>query len=236
MSNMRCAESTNGAEPPAAQAVEAHIRSRSTPFRCLVPLVAPHQLGGKGIEQLDKERSRICRKALHYIRRFNPPQVPALLMPLITAQNQAPEAVIDTNVVLDWLLFEDPWGLSIGSDVLAGRLRWVGTQPMLDELASVLSRPGLERWTDRIDITWAMATEHCRLVAPRALPTPSILHCSDPDDQKFIDLAIDRRVQCLFSRDKALLRLARRAKLHGVSVLRPDKRTASAPERTLPSR
>lgn len=150
-------------------------------------------------------------------------------MTAITASDQAPEVVIDTNVVLDWLLFQDPWGVTIGADVLGGRVIWVGTQSMLDELASVLSRPGLERWAGRVDVTWATATSRCRVVTQRVLARQSVLHCSDPDDQKYIDLAIDRQVQILFTRDKALLRLARRAKAHGVSVLRPDKRPAIPP-------
>jgi hypothetical protein len=37
------------------------------------------------------------------------------------------------------------------------------------------------------------------------------LPCTDPADQKFIDLAVAERAQWLLSRDKALLRLARLA-------------------------
>lgn len=150
-------------------------------------------------------------------------------MPDIPLQDPSAETVIDTNVVLDWLLFEDPWGLAIGSLVSTGRLQWVGTQPMLDELCAVLSRPGLERWSGRVDITWATAVARCRLVDQRTLPQHAKLSCTDPDDQKFIDLAVDRRCRWLFSRDKALLRLARRAKAHDVSVLRPDKFPPAAP-------
>jgi len=47
------------------------------------------------------------------------------------------------------------------------------------------------------------------------------LRCADPDDQMFIDLALAVRACWLFTRDKALLRLAPRARDRGVCVLRP---------------
>ena len=131
------------------------------------------------------------------------------------------EAVLDTNVVLDWLLFDDPIGRLVGAEVLSGALRWVSTRAMRDELSSVLSRPGLERWQDRVASTLAGAELHACLVdAPpsRALP---IVRCTDPDDQKFIDLALHRTTPWLFSRDKALLKLSRFARTRGVLVLRP---------------
>lgn len=133
----------------------------------------------------------------------------------------AAEAVLDTNVVLDWLLFDDPVGRVVGAEVMSGALRWVTTRAMMDELSTVLSRPGLERWQERIPSTLAAAELHgCLVDAPleRALP---IVRCSDPDDQKFIDLALHRPTAFLFSRDRALLKLSRFARTRGVSVLRP---------------
>ena len=45
--------------------------------------------------------------------------------------------------------------------------------------------------------------------------------CTDPDDQKFLALAQDAAVDWLLTRDKALLRLNRRAKLAGFRVGSP---------------
>lgn len=131
------------------------------------------------------------------------------------------EIVIDTNTVLDWLLFGDPAGRAIGDEVLAHRLRWVATPAMLDELHHVLSRPGLERWQAQFEPTRRMTAIHCHLVEPPSLLAPRQLHCNDVDDQKFIDLALARRAGWLLTRDKALLRLAKGAVRHGVRVLKP---------------
>ena len=53
---------------------------------------------------------------------------------------------------------------------------------------------------------------------PRLTP-----RCSDPDDQIFIDLAIAQGAQLLLTRDRALLKLARKAQRHGVWVATPER-------------
>ncbi|MBI5258942.1 MAG: PIN domain-containing protein [Burkholderiales bacterium] len=132
------------------------------------------------------------------------------------------DAVLDTNVVLDWLVFREPSIAPLVQCLESGRLRWVGTPPMLDELACVLARPGLERWADRLSWANAMAVRLCHRVQAQPVAAARSLWCTDADDQMFIDLALGRSIPWLVSRDRALLRLARRAKRLGVTVLRPD--------------
>lgn len=140
----------------------------------------------------------------------------------------APCAVIDTNVVLDWLLFADPRVRWLADAVRTRRLRWLATEAMLDELAHVLARPFDARW--QVDAPAILATVrlHVELVAPRAVPGQP-LPCRDPDDQKFIDLALAWPAAWLFSRDRALLHLARRALPRGVRVLNPLQRDGLMP-------
>ena len=64
-------------------------------------------------------------------------------LPPLDPLSPAEEAVIDTNVLLDWLVFEDPGVVSLFTAVQEGNLRWVATEAMLDELRHVLSRPPL---------------------------------------------------------------------------------------------
>ena len=48
------------------------------------------------------------------------------------------------------------------------------------------------------------------------------LRCTDADDQKFIDLALGYGARWLLSRDRAVLKLARRAQPLGLAVMTPD--------------
>jgi putative PIN family toxin of toxin-antitoxin system len=138
-------------------------------------------------------------------------------------------AVIDTNVVLDWLVFGNPDVSELASHITSGRLRWLSTGAMRDELERVLTRDTLQRWqsqSERVLRTWDEWSD--------PVPTPAHIaahgvHCTDCDDQKFIDLAIGMRSSWLFTRDRSLLSLAQRARRFGVEVLTPRAwRTAIA--------
>jgi uncharacterized protein len=166
---------------------------------------------------LAKERSRICRKADDYIHS----PMPAQDKPEYATAN-ALEVVLDTNVVLDWQVFRDPAAAPLVAALETGRLRWVATQAMLDELADVLTRPLPDRFESKRKHSLTLHFSDLCMV----LPSPSVaaagrLICSDPADQKFIDLAVSRPCRWLFSHDKALLRLARRAQDRGVIVTPP---------------
>ena len=49
-------------------------------------------------------------------------------------------------------------------------------------------------------------------------PSPAAMRCTDPDDQKFIDLALRSGASALLTRDRAVLKLARRARGHGLRI------------------
>lgn len=143
------------------------------------------------------------------------------------AKNPVDRAVLDTQVVLDWLVFRDPASLPIGCAVTAGSLHWLASQPMLAEIEHVLDRGvGAARLPHR-----AAIRDACSRFALRAEVAPnSTLRCTDPDDQMFIDLALAAGVRWLFTRDNALLRLAPRARDRGVNVVRPaDWKLSTSP-------
>jgi len=133
-----------------------------------------------------------------------------------------PRAVLDTNVVLDWLVFANPAVDPIARAVESGRLHWVATAEMRAELAEVLRR-GLPRNPsmniDRIWSAWSACAHIEDSPPPASLAAP--LRCTDPDDQKFIDFAL-HRADWLLTRDRAVLRLARRALPRGLAILRPE--------------
>lgn len=93
----------------------------------------------------------------------------------------------------------------------AGRLTIVASAEGRAELEHVLATiplrrpaPDPARVLERFDrsVERVAPAAHCGLV------------CRDPADQKFLDLAIAARADRLLTRDKALLRLARRARTH----------------------
>ncbi|MFN4362160.1 MAG: putative toxin-antitoxin system toxin component, PIN family [Hylemonella sp.] len=130
----------------------------------------------------------------------------------------SPSIVLDTNVVLDLLVFDDPATPALQQALADGALRWIATPVMREELARVLLYPHLVARLDYYrlraeDVLAAFDRQVQRVdVAPKA---PMV--CRDPDDQKFIDLAVAHRA-ALLSKDHAVLKLRKRLTLQGVAV------------------
>ncbi len=145
------------------------------------------------------------------------------------------KAVLDTNVWLDLALFEDPSAAMLRAALEGNQLRIIATLRMRHELADVLARPAVRAQADlararrgldvrQPDQALELFDAHARLVVEESRCG---LICADPDDQCFIDLAIGQRAQWLLSKDRALLRLARRARsLHGLLIGSPTLITA----------
>jgi putative PIN family toxin of toxin-antitoxin system len=135
------------------------------------------------------------------------------------------ELILDTNVALAWLLFDDPEMRPIHHELQTQRWHWSATPTMREEFIHVLSYPTLNKHFNATQniASLIQAWDHWVRLLPQELdPPPSPrLRCADPDDQCFIDLAITRRAR-LITRDKALLALARRAaRDHQTPVMTP---------------
>lgn len=126
--------------------------------------------------------------------------------------------VLDTNVILDCWVFFDPAARALKAALDAGRLVALRSAATDAELADVLSRPQFEL-ADRARATLLALWRSRGPLIPVVAAAP--VSCSDPDDQKFLDLAISARADALFTKDRALLATAARARAHEVRVLLP---------------
>jgi uncharacterized protein len=134
----------------------------------------------------------------------------------------APLIVLDTNVVLDWLLFSNPGVHALATAIEQGRLRWIATAAMRGEFKHVLGRGlGAAHGADPAPFE-AIWDRHC-VEHPTAPQADARLRCTDRDDQKFIDLALAAGARWLLSRDRAVLKLRRRAVAHGVLIVSPEQ-------------
>jgi predicted nucleic acid-binding protein len=135
-------------------------------------------------------------------------------------------AVLDSNVVLDWLYFGDERVAAVAAAIECGTLKWLASAAMREELLHVLGRgiaspPSAP--PDRLWATWKrLCVEH---EEPSHLPQHR-MRCTDRDDQKFIDFALAYRAGWLITRDRALLKLARRASAARLSIVTPEQWTA----------
>lgn len=119
--------------------------------------------------------------------------------------------VLDTNVWLDWLLFEDPAVEPIGVAARAGRIALVTDDECAAEFRRVLDYPFGKHSPDELH-RCALGERFCAVARRVDADTESSVPlpvCRDPDDQKFLTLALRSKARLLVTRDKALLELAR---------------------------
>lgn len=136
-----------------------------------------------------------------------------------------PTCVIDTNVVLDLWLFEQPSVAGLTAALAKGSIQALATVAMRAELLHVLQRGSLAgHWLERRNTAEVLAAwdDHVTIVSTD-LPLPGLRPlCTDPDDQIFIDLALATHATWLFTRDRAVLKLGRRLRPFGLTVGVPE--------------
>lgn len=127
--------------------------------------------------------------------------------------------VLDTNIVLDLFVFNDPATQSLQQALATQQLRWLATPAMRVELERVL---GYKQIVPRLAYYQRTASEVLaefdRYVQPAAVAPKAPLNCRDADDQKFIDLAVAHQA-LLLSKDQAVLCMKKRLLPFGVRVL-----------------
>ena len=127
-------------------------------------------------------------------------------------------AVIDTNIVLDMFIFNDERSRTLHQALKDQAVQWIATQVMRDELERVLSYTHLQPRMAVYQVTATdVLTQFDALVQPKDTAPKAPWVCKDPDDQKFIDLAVQHK-SFLLSKDKAVLCMRKRLLSAGVNA------------------
>ncbi|MCX7140109.1 MAG: putative toxin-antitoxin system toxin component, PIN family [Proteobacteria bacterium] len=135
----------------------------------------------------------------------------------------SPLLVLDTNVVLDWVAFDDTRVQPIAAAIERKTLPLVSNEDCVQELRRALGYPQVKLDAPMQASALARYLALARMFElPAGAASAQLPQCEDPDDQKFLDLAWHAGASHLLTRDKALLKLAR-SLAHRFAILRPDE-------------
>jgi predicted nucleic acid-binding protein len=128
--------------------------------------------------------------------------------------------VLDTNIVLDLWVFDEPRAEALRVSVETGSTHWLATAAMREELARVLAYPQIVKRLVHRDMPASAVLAHFDRWAQLQPDAPKAEYvCKDPDDQKFIDLAVTHNA-ALHSKDAQVLCMKNRLARCGV-VMNP---------------
>jgi len=120
------------------------------------------------------------------------------------------KVILDTNIILDTFVFNDPAAKPLLSALQTGALQWIATAPMREELERVLAYPKIVKRLGFYQLQAADVLAHFdTLVLTVDVAAKATIVCKDPDDQKFIDLAVAHKALVL-SKDNAVLCMKKR--------------------------
>ena len=126
--------------------------------------------------------------------------------------------VLDTNIVLDLWVFDEPQAHALRVSVESGDSHWLATAAMREELARVLAYPQIVKRLTHRELPASTVLAHFDRWAQLQPDAPKAATvCKDPDDQKFIDLAVTHNA-ALHSKDHHVLRMRKRLERCGVAL------------------
>lgn len=130
-----------------------------------------------------------------------------------------PRIVLDTNVCLDLFVFHEPQAAALHVAMQEGtidavtradcRAEWLRVLHYPQVPVSDAARPAIEAAFDAL----VRCLPDDQAMPPAGVPLP---RCADPDDQKFLELALASGARWLVSKDNALLKLAPRCARDGL--------------------
>jgi len=128
-----------------------------------------------------------------------------------------PHLVLDTNVILDLLVFKDPSTEPIRLLLDAQQVDAVRTPTSMTELIDVIGRPAFKLSQEEQETIIEAWESNSRLLETTAMERAPFT-CRDPDDQVFLDMAYSIRPALLLSKDLRVLELQAIAQRHDVEI------------------
>jgi putative PIN family toxin of toxin-antitoxin system len=131
-----------------------------------------------------------------------------------------PKVVLDTNIVLDLFVYEDPATPVLLEALVQKQVQWLATAHMREELRRVLDYAHILKRREQRGLSVQTVLDQFDAFAQLQTPAPKAPYvCKDTDDQCFIDLAAAHQA-VLVSKDKQVLKLTNRLKRLGVDVVK----------------
>ena len=126
--------------------------------------------------------------------------------------NATPVVVLDTNIVLDWLVFEDGGMPELMAAIAKQQIEIASNADCRDELIRVLAYPIFKLDADSQQQAMSRYDNTVKITPERASLLGIVPRCRDRDDQKFLQLATHAGAAALISKDNAVLGLKRSMK------------------------
>lgn len=131
--------------------------------------------------------------------------------------------VLDTNVCLDLFVFKDPRWHNLMQALINQDIEAITREDCRNEWLHVLDYPHLPVTPEIKSEVIKAFDQYITCLPISEQSTFGLPICTDKDDQKFLEIALHADANILLTKDKALLKLARKTKNKGMfQILAPQ--------------
>lgn len=136
----------------------------------------------------------------------------------------SPSVVLDTNVCLDLFVFRDPKYTGLLDALKNGSFHAITRTDCREEWIRVLNYPNLPLNDQSRQQCILEFDQFITCIDQIRNESPHLPTCTDQDDQKFLELAYAAKAQFLISKDKALIKLAKKTAKAGLfQIIKPSE-------------
>ena len=146
-------------------------------------------------------------------------------LPLSSPELRGIPVVIDTNVILDLVFWNDPRAETLKHLLETRQLTAVRDRESMLELAEVAARPHFlqsDEKSGQLVADWCLRSLAVDEAAVRHQESTLKVRCKDPLDQKFLSLAVAAGAGFLVSKDKLVLKAGKKLRRFGILCVKPE--------------